>query len=235
MRAPNLEILDLSYCTNLAEIHEPAGFLDKLKTWYLTDCKKLRALPRRLKFKSLEHFYLDSCESIEELPELCAPNLKTLSLSNCKYLVKVHESIGLLDKLKRLSLKDCGKLQTLPRRLALKSLEIFYLDGCTSLENFPDIILEMKCLKFLHMHGSGTRELLSSRCISFERKLLDSIYKFQKLILELSFCTNLSRPTCNSFNGCVRYSFLQLEYLTIFGENVIELDCLEFDYFPALR
>ena len=166
MRAPNLEILDLSYCTNLAEIHEPAGFLDKLKTWYLTDCKKLRALPRRL---------------------------------------------------------------------ALKSLEIFYLDGCASLENFPDIVLEMKCLKFLHMHGSGTRELLSSRCTGFERKLLDSIYKFQKLILELSFRTNLSRPICNSFDGCVRYSFLQLEYLTLFVENVTELDFLEFDYFPALR
>ena len=90
LQAPNLEILDLSYCTNLVEIHEPTGFLDKLKTWYLTDCKKLRALPRRIKFKSLEHFYLDSCESIEELLELCAPNLKTLNLSNCKHLVKVH-------------------------------------------------------------------------------------------------------------------------------------------------
>ena len=39
--APNLEILDLSDCTNLVEIHEPAGFLDKLKSWYLTNCQKL--------------------------------------------------------------------------------------------------------------------------------------------------------------------------------------------------
>ena len=107
LQAPNLEILDLSYCTNLVEIHEPVGFLDNLKSWDLTNCKKLRALPRRLKFKSLEDFCLYSCESIEELPELCAPNLKKLSISSCENLVKIHESIGLLDKLERWSLGGC--------------------------------------------------------------------------------------------------------------------------------
>ena len=105
--APNLEILDLSYCTNLVKIHKPAGFLDKLKRWELYNCKKLRALPRRLEFKSLEDFSLGSCESIEELPELCAPNLKILNLQSCKNLVKVHESIGYLDKLKDWYLSDC--------------------------------------------------------------------------------------------------------------------------------
>ena len=38
---PNLLILDHFDCTNLVEIHEPAGFLDKLKSWYLTNCQKL--------------------------------------------------------------------------------------------------------------------------------------------------------------------------------------------------
>ena len=196
LRLPNLEMLDLSNCINLVEIHEPVGFLDKLKTWNLTGCKKLQAFPRGLKFKSLEYLYLQSCESIQEFPELYAPNLKTLDLSYCENLVKVHESVGLLDKLEIWDLENCGKLQTLPRRLALKSLQSFYLSGCTSLENFPDIDSEMKCLKFLYLHGSGIRELPSSRCTSLERKLLDSIYKFQKL-QHLSFHTKLPRPTCN--------------------------------------
>ena len=74
-------------------------FLDKLESWYLTNCKKLRALPRRLTFKCLEWFDLNCCESIQELPEMCAPNLKTLMLTSCENLVEVHESIGLLDKL----------------------------------------------------------------------------------------------------------------------------------------
>ena len=231
--APNLEILNLSYCTNLVEIHELAGFADKLKIWNLEGCKKLRALPRRLEFKSLENFRLNSCESIEELPELCAPNLKHLSLFSCKNLVKVHESIGLLDKLEDWYLKDCGKLQTLPRRLPLKSLQEFDLSHCTSLENFLDIDSEMKCLLSLSIEGSGTRESLSSRCTSLERNFLDSIYKFQN-ILVLGISTNLPKPSCNSFDGCVGYSFLQLTQLTLFGENVTELDFLEFDYFPAL-
>ena len=124
--APNLEILDLSFCTNLVEIHELAGFADKLKILDLLGCKKLRALPRRLKFKSLEHFSLGSCESIEELPELCALNLKELSLSFCENLVKVYESIGLLDKLEDWSLRDCGKLQTRPRRLPLSFFLVKY-------------------------------------------------------------------------------------------------------------
>ena len=231
--APNLEILDLSHCTNLVEIHEFAGFLDKLKRWYLTDCKKLRALPRRLKFKSLEYFILDSCESIEELPELCAPNLKMLKLSSCENLVKVHESIELLDKLEYWYLGKCGKLQTLPRRLPLKSLQIFDLSGCTSLENFPDIDSEMKCLWALYIAGSGTRESLSSRCTSLERNFLDSIYKFQNINV-LGISTNLPRPSCNSFDGCVEYSFPQLTELNLLGENVTELDFLQFDYFPKL-
>ncbi|KAK4562172.1 hypothetical protein RGQ29_004870 [Quercus rubra] len=180
-------------------IHE---LFKQLKTWNLTGCKKLQAFPRGLKFKSLEYLYLQSCESIQEFPKLYAPNLKTLDLSYCENLVKVHESIGLLDKLEIWDLENCGKLQTLPRRLALKSLQSFYLSGCTSLENFPDIDSEMKCLKFLYLHGSVIRELPSSRCTSLERKLLDSIYKFQ----HLSFHTNLPRPTCNvHIDGCLEY------------------------------
>ena len=231
--APNLEKLDLSYCTNLVDIHELAGFADKLKILGLLGCKKLQTLPTRLKFKCLEHFNLACCESIQELPELCAPNLKELYLYSCKNLVKVHESIGYLDKLKYWSLRHCGKLQTLPRRLPLKSLQHFDLSHCTSLENFPDIDTEMKCLLLLYIEGSGTRELPSSRCTSLERNFLDSIYKFQNIKF-LGISTNLPRPSCNSFDGCVGYSFPQLEMLNLFGENVTELDFLEFDCFPAL-
>ena len=231
--APNLEILDLSDCTNLVEIHELAGFAYKLKTWDLSSCIKLQALPRRLKFNCLVHFYLQFCASIQELPELCAPNLRTLDLSYCENLVNVHESVGLLDKLENWYLGDCRKLRTLPRRLTMKSLQIFNLSGCTSLENFPDIDSEMKCLECLYISGCGTRESLSSRCTNLERNFLDSINKFQN-VLVLGISTNLPRPSCNSSDGCVGYSFLQLTELNLYSENVTELDFLEFDYFPAL-
>ncbi|KAK9987696.1 hypothetical protein SO802_027935 [Lithocarpus litseifolius] len=149
--APNLKNLNLSWCKNLVGIHEPIGLLDKLEILDLSSCKKLQALPRRLELKSLIYFDLVACRSIQELPKLCAPNLKRLDLFGCNSLVKVHESIGLLDKLKFWDFRYCGKLQTLPRRLALKSLESFL--GSTSLEIFPSpsSIYQFQKLKYLRL------------------------------------------------------------------------------------
>ena len=67
------------------------------------------------------------CESIIELPKLCIPNLEALDLSFCQNLVKVHESVGFLDKLKIWDLQGCEELQILPNNLRLKSLVDFIL------------------------------------------------------------------------------------------------------------
>ena len=58
-------------------------------------------------FGNLKHINLRKCESITKLPNLCAPNLENLDLSFCKNLVECHESIGFLDKLKKLCLFSC--------------------------------------------------------------------------------------------------------------------------------
>ena len=69
---PNLEILDLSYCVNLVEIHESGEFLHKLKTWYLSFCQKLQNLPNNLMLTSLEvleHLTLIGCKNLRDLPD----------------------------------------------------------------------------------------------------------------------------------------------------------------------
>ena len=136
LSTPNLETLNLSLCENLLEVHESIGLLDKLKTWDLTFCKNLQTLPKRMKLKSLKEFHLTGCKSIRKLPELQAPNLKTLNLSSCESLVEIHESIGLLNKLKTWDLTKCEKLQTLPRRIKWKFLVEFHLVGCKSIKNY---------------------------------------------------------------------------------------------------
>ena len=141
MCAPNLEILDISYCKNLIEIHEAIGSLDKLKIWNLMECRKLQTLCSNFRLKSLEYISLHSCVSLERLPDLRAPNLRSLELNYCENLIEVHEAIGSLDNLNGFSLVDCKKLQILPSTLRLRSL---YLDGCVSLENFPNIHPETK-------------------------------------------------------------------------------------------
>ena len=69
---PNLEILDLSFCVNLVEIHESGEFLHKLKTWNLRCCKKLQNLPNNLMLTSLEvldTLSLRGCKNLRGLPD----------------------------------------------------------------------------------------------------------------------------------------------------------------------
>ena len=71
---------------------------------------------------------------------ICAPpNLRSLELRYCENLIEVYEAIGSLDKLASFSLTDCKRLQSLPNTLRSKSLGRLDLDGCVSLENFPNI------------------------------------------------------------------------------------------------
>ena len=134
---PNLKILYLSHCKNLVKIHESVGFLDKLERWDLKGCGKLQILPNYLRLISLEYIDLSYCESITELSEFCTPSLKKLYLSHCKNLVKVHESVGFLDKLRRWDLEGCGKLQILPNNLKLISLKYLNLNNCESITELP--------------------------------------------------------------------------------------------------
>ena len=139
MCTPNLEILNISHCENLIEVHEAIGSLDKLKRWNLGNCKELQILPSNFRLKSLENIYLDGCVSLEKLPNLGAPNLELLIINDCENLIEVHEAIGSLDNLKIWDLRKCKKLKILPSSFRLKSLEVICLDGCVSLEKLPDL------------------------------------------------------------------------------------------------
>ncbi|XP_030974083.1 probable WRKY transcription factor 19 [Quercus lobata] len=137
-----------------------------------------------IQLTNLKHINLQECDSITELPKLCAPNLKTLDLSSCTELVTVHElcvtnletlnlsfcyklvtiheSVGFLDRLRIWDLQYCMSLQNLPNNLRLKSLEGFNLEHCSMLEKFPNIHQEMKRLENLHLSESGIKGLPSS-------------------------------------------------------------------------
>ena len=143
--APNLEELNISDCENLIEIHEAIGSLEKLKRWYLWGCKKLQILPSSFRLKSLEYIDLDDCVSLETLPNLGAPNLRKLNIGDCENLIEIHEAFGSLDKLDNFDVHNCKKLQILPNTLRLKSLEGLSLNGCVSLEKFPNIHPENIC------------------------------------------------------------------------------------------
>ena len=113
--APNIEEVDLSYCKNLVEVDESFGFLEKLKEWHLTHCKKFLILPSKLMLKSLKYFNLEGCSSFEKFPNI-HPFMKCLEVLELSRsgIRGLPSSIGYLIALRTLYLYDCPNLSHLP-------------------------------------------------------------------------------------------------------------------------
>jgi hypothetical protein len=90
------------------------------------------------------------CKFLTEIPYISRiPNLEKLCVFKCKNLVKVHDSVGFLDKLRVLSFLGCFNLINFPRSLKFRSLIYLDLRYCPRLQNFPKIQCEMKYLHLL--------------------------------------------------------------------------------------
>ena len=102
-----------------------------------------------------------NCQYIRKLPDLLSatPNVKNLDLQNCGKLVKIHDSIGYLDKLESWNLLGCNELQILPSCIVMKSLKYLHLCYCKRVKRFPDIPQEMENLKFLSLGHTAITEL----------------------------------------------------------------------------
>ncbi|ONI22400.1 hypothetical protein PRUPE_2G126800, partial [Prunus persica] len=96
------------------------------------------------------------------------PNLEKLFLVDCTSLIYVHESIGNLERLIYLNMKDCKKIRMLPKNICmLKSLETFIICGCSNLNEFPiEMLRNMDSLKVLETDGIPISELWLERSSS---------------------------------------------------------------------
>ena len=127
------------------------------------------------------------------LPDLSSatPNVKKLDLQSCEKLVKIHDSVGYLDKLESWDLWGCDKLQILPSCIVMKSLKYLHLFNCKRVKRFPDIPQELDNLQYLSLGHTAIRELPPSieNLTGLERldigssvyscQLPSSIYKLQ--------------------------------------------------------
>ncbi|KAL6289850.1 hypothetical protein ACE6H2_007360 [Prunus campanulata] len=93
------------------------------------------------------------------------PNLEKLIIADCVSLIYVHGSIGNLERLVYLSMKDCKNLKMLPENICmLKLLETLIISGCTSLNEFPiEMLRNMESLKVLLTDGIPIGELRPGR------------------------------------------------------------------------
>ncbi|KAB1227383.1 TMV resistance protein N [Morella rubra] len=103
------------------------------------------------------------CRSLIKTPDFTkVPSLEILSLSNCRSLSQVHQSIGVLKRLKELDLSNCEKLKSLPDLISLKSLEQIDLRHCLELEKFPEIVGNLTSLWWPDLEETLLKELPSS-------------------------------------------------------------------------
>ncbi|BAB11393.1 disease resistance protein RPS4 [Arabidopsis thaliana] len=216
----NLQWLDLNHSSKL---HSLSGLsrAQKLQSINLEGCTGLKTLPQVLQnMESLMFLNLRGCTSLESLPDITLVGLRTLILSNCsrfkefKLIAKNLEelyldgtaikelpsTIGDLQKLISLKLKDCKNLLSLPDSIGnLKAIQEIILSGCSSLESFPEVNQNLKHLKTLLLDGTAIKkipELSSVRRLSLSsnefRILPRSIgYLYHLNWLDLKHCKNL--------------------------------------------
>ncbi|XP_056845882.1 protein SUPPRESSOR OF npr1-1, CONSTITUTIVE 1-like isoform X2 [Raphanus sativus] len=154
---------------------------------------------------SLRHMNLNRCRNLIEVPDLSkARSLECLCLCDCESLVELPSSLGLLDKLVKLSMLNCKKLKSLPSNIKLKSLKTLSLDGCINIEEFPFV--------------SDVIEELGLRCTSIEL-VPDSISRLEKLTeLRLSHCKRLKNlpETFGDLNSLKHLTLTCCPNITVF-------------------
>ncbi|KAL3355261.1 hypothetical protein AABB24_019372 [Solanum stoloniferum] len=185
----SLEHLDLSYC-NLIDggLPEDIGCLHSLKELYLCG-NNFEHLPQSVaQLGALRFLDLSDCKRLKELPGFTGiPNLETLDLSNCMNLEEVHLSLAFLRKLCSLKLTNCERLKSFPV-LCIDSLEYLNLEGCSSLENFPEIL------------GSMNLKLKSGiRCLDLRG--LENLVTLPSTICKLKYLVELNVSACSKLES----------------------------------
>ncbi|XP_030545521.2 disease resistance protein RPV1-like [Rhodamnia argentea] len=115
MVAKRLKVLNLEYCGHLRCTPDLSAFTE-LEILILSSCPKLEQIhPSIGKVKSLVWLDLSDCARLKELPEEVSglQELRKLLLDNSG-ITKIPTSIGSLSKLKKLSARHCSSLREVP-------------------------------------------------------------------------------------------------------------------------
>ncbi|XP_061944610.1 disease resistance protein RPV1-like [Populus nigra] len=165
-KARNLERLNLQFCTSLVKVPSSIQLLDKLNDLDLRGCTSLINLPSRINSRCLKSLNLSGCSNLKMCPET-ARKLTYLNLNETA-VEELPQSIGELNGLVALNLKNCKLLVNLPENIyLLKSLLIVDISGCSSISRFPDF---SRNIRYLYLNGTAIEELPSS--IGDLRKLI---------------------------------------------------------------
>ncbi|XP_022735042.1 TMV resistance protein N-like isoform X2 [Durio zibethinus] len=133
----NMAVLDLRF-SNVRKVWKETKFLHKLKILDLSYSICLVKTPNFAGLSSLERLEFEGCTS----------------------LIKVHQSIGLLERLVILNLAECNNLRELPDSICnVRSLETLSVNGCSKLNRLPEHMDKLEGLRKLLANGSAIKQL----------------------------------------------------------------------------
>jgi len=102
----------------------------------------------------------EGCKFLTEIRSLSrVPNLGALCLDYCTNLIRIHDSVGFLDKLVLLSAQGCTQLESLVPYMNLPSLETLDLGGCSRLERFPEVLGVMENIKDVYLDQTALEQI----------------------------------------------------------------------------
>ncbi|XP_031114090.1 TMV resistance protein N-like [Ipomoea triloba] len=190
--------------------------------------------------KSLD---IELCHHLTRTPNFKGcQNLRKLSFSGCSSLLKVHSSIGDLEKLVSLRFDNCQKLKKLPMNVShLRSLQDLNLWGSLELKASPEIFGNLTSLQSISLDCTSIYGVLSNLSHLFNLKIIWlNLCKNQEVLQQLPHtvqevnlyhCDNLKM--IQEFPLNLRSIFLHncrsLKMLPILPPNLeqIHLDCCE--------
>ncbi|KAI6679646.1 hypothetical protein NL676_033527 [Syzygium grande] len=222
---PNLESLDLQECTNLVEVHQSLGRLDKLVYLNFLNCCNLSCFPNSLKSRSLQDLILRGCSKLSRFPDILVQvkGLKELTLHETA-IKELPSSVANLIELKELYLTDCVDLKKLPCSIySLQHLEQIFTDGCSQLSKFPELAcgssdyinfslpLALPSVIYLNVQRCSLSELSflkNLHCMSSLTILDLSENKFVSLPISVGRFTRLQQLCCESLESCADLSHM---------------------------
>ena len=129
---PNVTNLILRFCSNLVEIDDSVGRLDKLEELDLNCCNKLETLPNCLMMKSLTNFELGACPSLKKFPNI------------------LHEMKGVKD----LNLPGNSAKELTPSFRNFIGLKRLYVGLLSGEAHLPGSIYNLQHIEYLHFNGN---------------------------------------------------------------------------------
>ncbi|XP_045819802.1 disease resistance protein RUN1-like isoform X3 [Trifolium pratense] len=128
------------------------------RLWFSDDI--VHVLEENKVFEKLNFLDFEGCKFLTEIPSLSRlPNLGALCLDYCTSLIRIHDSVGFLDRLVLLSAQGCTQLESLVPSINLPSLETLDLRGCSCLVSFPEVVGVMENIKDLYLDQTALEQL----------------------------------------------------------------------------